>query len=511
MSIGRLFGPAVLIGMLSAAGAAAQTFEQALDGAGKDIVAALNRQEGTTKAQVGIAPFMGEAGVVCEPLSSILSTALRRKLIDAALSMGSPVEVVETLDAATVKAVVSGRWIADAGDMVRLTLTLGDVTDMRFRDIALTEATFAKTSLPPDSRRCILDLDPIEQEVTADRALLARASPSPNGAIIGRVEPGAAVWVAARVLSEGADDWFVVRLPPDQTMPMGMRERKGFAYRVPLPRELQHRFKVEDADATFGTLRLAAVRADPLAGAAEVARLPAAKTVHVTGKVVERNWYRIAWRDGQAYVFGDLVQRVDPGEAADWEAVDGAKRRDGLTRFLGKWPKSPFAGAAKSQLAALGPPPLEVKAWTERRSYRAGDVMKVFIEGNRDFYAQVVYIDATGACVSLLPNLYRRENRFRGGTAAVLPAADDRYELAVGAPFGRETIHVFASTAPIGAPGGQDIGAGLTRCPGTVAEMRGLLFRRTADAAGGGAAPEQAEATVEVTTEPEPPAGPSVR
>lgn len=502
MAIGRMFGWIPLLAVLWAGAGSAQGFEDALSAAGKNLAAALNRQGFPAGAVVGVAKFASNGGVACEPMASVLTSTLRRKLIDGVTWMGTPIDVVEIIDMKTVRAVVSGRWLADAGDRVRLTLTLGDISDMRFRDIVVEETVFDKGSLPPEARRCVLDLEPIDAEVKADRPLLTRDSPSSNGAVIGRIEADAPVWVTAKVVAEGVEDWYVVRLPPDQTMPMGMRERKGFVYRVSLPKELLSRFKVEEIDATFATLRTANVRSEPAAVAQQLGQLPAARTVHVTGRVVDRNWLRIAWQGGQAYMFGDLLKQVDPQEAADWEAADGRKNRDALGRFLDKWPKSSFAEAAREQLALLGPPPLAVRAWTERPSFRAGERIKLFLKGNRDFYAQVVYVDAAGNCVSLLPNLYRRDNRFQGGRTYILPAEGDRYELEIGAPFGKESIHVFASTNPAGRAGGPDLGAGLTRCPGTVAQTRGIFFREQAAPPGGSNPVERTESTVEVTTGP---------
>ena len=38
--------------------------------------------------------------------------------------------------------------------------------------------------------------------------------------------------------------------------------------------------------------------------------------------------------------------------------------------------------------------PLTVKAWAEKKKFKAGEQMKFFIRGNKNFYARVIYIDA---------------------------------------------------------------------------------------------------------------------
>ena len=38
--------------------------------------------------------------------------------------------------------------------------------------------------------------------------------------------------------------------------------------------------------------------------------------------------------------------------------------------------------------------PLIVSVWTERKQYREGDEIKIFLKGNKDFYARIIYINA---------------------------------------------------------------------------------------------------------------------
>ena len=49
----------------------------------------------------------------------------------------------------------------------------------------------------------------------------------------------------------------------------------------------------------------------------------------------------------------------------------------------------------------------------------------------------------------------------------------DRYELVVGEPFGRESLVVFASTAPQGQLRGEDIGDGLSLLNDSLDGIRG--------------------------------------
>jgi len=94
--------------------------------------------------------------------------------------------------------------------------------------------------------------------------------------------------------------------------------------------------------------------------------------------------------------------------------------------------------------------PLAVKIWTERLAYREGEKIRISLKGNKSFYARVVYKDAGGNLVQLLPNPYRQEHFIAGGEMSELPSASDRFDMEVTTPFGTESIIVYAATAPVG-------------------------------------------------------------
>lgn len=94
--------------------------------------------------------------------------------------------------------------------------------------------------------------------------------------------------------------------------------------------------------------------------------------------------------------------------------------------------------------------PLSVKVWIDRKSYGLGEKVKVCLKGNKPFYGTLVYRDAAGVLVQFLPNPFRKQNYFHGGTVYELPSGEDRYELEILPPFGAERITVYASTAPVG-------------------------------------------------------------
>lgn len=106
--------------------------------------------------------------------------------------------------------------------------------------------------------------------------------------------------------------------------------------------------------------------------------------------------------------------------------------------------------AAEQKSWAMDPmAPLTVTVSADKASYRAGEAMKLYLSGNKPFYARVVYRDASGTLTQILPNPYRKDSYFQGGAVYRLPDGPDQYELSVSPPFGEEKILVYASTEPL--------------------------------------------------------------
>ncbi|MBI5194466.1 MAG: DUF4384 domain-containing protein [Nitrospirae bacterium] len=146
--------------------------------------------------------------------------------------------------------------------------------------------------------------------------------------------------------------------------------------------------------------------------------------------------------------------------------------------------------------------PLRVKVWADKKGYKEGDKIKIYLKGNKPFYVRVVYKDAGGGNVQLLPNPYRSDNYFNGGLVYEVPTGGDRFELEVTPPFGEENIIAYASTSPLGdielkKNGG--IFQVLTRQEDVGTLSRGVKITEAAAHEGGGIA-EFAEEKVVVKT-----------
>jgi hypothetical protein len=106
----------------------------------------------------------------------------------------------------------------------------------------------------------------------------------------------------------------------------------------------------------------------------------------------------------------------------------------------------------KAKDTALDDPslPLSVKIWTDKEIYSQGEKIKIYLKGNKPFFARVIYRDVAKNNLQLLPNPYRQENYFQGGVIYEIPSGTDKFELEVNPPFGEESIVIYASVSELG-------------------------------------------------------------
>lgn len=105
--------------------------------------------------------------------------------------------------------------------------------------------------------------------------------------------------------------------------------------------------------------------------------------------------------------------------------------------------------------------PLTVKVWTSKKVYKEGENVKIYLQGNRDFYARVVDITSSGEIIQLLPNDIRKKSRFEGGKVYCIPGEGDLFDLRVTPPYGEDRIVVYACERPLGRVRTKPIGKGL--------------------------------------------------
>jgi len=94
--------------------------------------------------------------------------------------------------------------------------------------------------------------------------------------------------------------------------------------------------------------------------------------------------------------------------------------------------------------------PLTVKVWSDKETYSKGEKIKIYLKGNKPFFARVIYRDAGNNNLQLLPNPYRQDNYFQGGVTYAIPSGTDKFELEVNPPFGEESIMIYSSVSELG-------------------------------------------------------------
>lgn len=161
--------------------------------------------------------------------------------------------------------------------------------------------------------------------------------------------------------------------------------------------------------------------------------------------------------------------------------------------------------AKKSQESLENDPaaPLNVKIWTDRPSYSEKECMRIYLKGNKPFYGRVVYKQADDTTVQLLPNPFRDQNYFNGGTVYELPSGEDRFTMETCAPFGTEQITIYASTVPTGdldvAPAGAVFSVANHPADVPIA-TRGVKLVQKGEGGGKQATAEFSEAAVNIVT-----------
>jgi len=147
--------------------------------------------------------------------------------------------------------------------------------------------------------------------------------------------------------------------------------------------------------------------------------------------------------------------KVSFGTAAYYKTPTGQAVRDCLNRAVDYIVKTAFPEqytrtTLNRKHIYESSDPLFVQIWTNKREYRQGERIRIYLKGNKSFYARIIYRDASGAMLQILPNPYRAENYFKGGVMYEIPSNTDRFDLEVNPPFGEENIVLYASTSQLG-------------------------------------------------------------
>jgi hypothetical protein len=110
-----------------------------------------------------------------------------------------------------------------------------------------------------------------------------------------------------------------------------------------------------------------------------------------------------------------------------------------------------------ANLAGLSNPmlPFNIQVWTDRKSYRIGDILKINFRSDVDCYLWLLDLGTSGKLFMIYPNPYVPDNLLRGGKTYSLP--DERYDndfkWIINPPTGIERVKAIATVQYMSTPG----------------------------------------------------------
>jgi hypothetical protein len=88
----------------------------------------------------------------------------------------------------------------------------------------------------------------------------------------------------------------------------------------------------------------------------------------------------------------------------------------------------------------------------DEQTFREGDIVSFYVSLEKDAYLVIVYQDASDQLNVLLPNALHANNYFKAGWFVPIPNEQNPFQFRITAPFGKETLWVFASDKPVPPP-----------------------------------------------------------
>lgn len=84
----------------------------------------------------------------------------------------------------------------------------------------------------------------------------------------------------------------------------------------------------------------------------------------------------------------------------------------------------------------------------DKQEYVEGDEISFLVSISADAYLLIVYEDSNKRVWQLLPNDFNRQAKFSAGMYIPIPNSEQPYRFRATAPFGKESLTVFASNKP---------------------------------------------------------------
>ena len=96
----------------------------------------------------------------------------------------------------------------------------------------------------------------------------------------------------------------------------------------------------------------------------------------------------------------------------------------------------------------------------DRQHFRAGEQISFLASTNKNAYLLMVYHDAAGHLIQILPNRVKINSQYPAGDYFSIPDNNDVYVFEIQAPYGQETLYTYAFSTPVSEPAGKALANG---------------------------------------------------
>lgn len=107
----------------------------------------------------------------------------------------------------------------------------------------------------------------------------------------------------------------------------------------------------------------------------------------------------------------------------------------------------------------------------DEQEFHQGDELTFLVNLNRAAYLTIIFQDASGKLMQILPNKNRQAHLFESGMYFLVPDDQDPFHYRVAPPYGKEVVHVFASAQPLPEFSGKVLGNGLRQLSGSYEDL----------------------------------------
>lgn len=120
----------------------------------------------------------------------------------------------------------------------------------------------------------------------------------------------------------------------------------------------------------------------------------------------------------------------------------------------------------------------------DQQTFLEGDAISFLLSLDTDAYLLVIYEDATGNLIQIIPNSTLAIALYRAGLFITIPDQRAAFRFKVRAPFGQETLWAFASDVPLPKLEGKKLSNGLKQLDAKISAIRSQLIKHPQSAFG---------------------------